>query len=128
MELGLQVESLMPELGRYLRTLRESRGWTLRELEAATTLSNPYLSQLENGRIKRPSPKVIHRLAEAFGVAYEELMQRAGYLPPSKAKPRRGKSTTPQRASALTNLRLTAEEEDALVEYLAFLRYRHRRQ
>lgn len=128
MELALQVEPLMPELGRYLRTLRESHGWTLRELESATTLSNPYLSQLENGRIKRPSPDVIQRLAEAFGVAYEELMQRAGYLPPSKAKRGRGKAAAPQRASALTHQRLTTEEEEALLEYLAFLRHRRRRQ
>jgi transcriptional regulator with XRE-family HTH domain len=42
-------------------------------------VSNAYLSQLEHGKIKRPSPNVLHSLAEVYAVPYEALMEKAGY-------------------------------------------------
>jgi transcriptional regulator with XRE-family HTH domain len=44
------------ELGALLADLRKAKGFSLREVEDATdkAVSNAYLSQLENGRIKKP--------------------------------------------------------------------------
>lgn len=67
-------------LGGRLRQLREARGLSLRDLEDETGLSNGYLSLLENNKIKQPKPPVLHKLAEALGVPYIELMGLAGYL------------------------------------------------
>ena len=76
------------ELGVVLSDLRKAKGFSLREVEEATgnAVSNAYLSQLENGRIKKPSPNVLHSLAEVYVVPYETLMEKAGYLLPPEGK------------------------------------------
>jgi len=110
-------------LGPYLASLRTAKGLTLRDVEDATDkeVSNAYLSQLEHGKITRPSPNILHSLAEAYGVAYETLMEKAGYVTPRgqrKSGQRHGKTAT----FAIDNL--TPEEEDELLSYLAYLRSR----
>jgi transcriptional regulator with XRE-family HTH domain len=64
------------ELGALLADLRTAKGFSLREVEEATgkAVSNAYLSQLENGKIKKPSPNVLHSLAEVYAVPYETLI------------------------------------------------------
>jgi transcriptional regulator with XRE-family HTH domain len=68
------------ELGALLADLRVAKGLSLREVEEATdkAVSNACLSQLENGKIKKPSPNVLHSLAEVYAVPYEALMEKAG--------------------------------------------------
>jgi transcriptional regulator with XRE-family HTH domain len=108
------------ELGALLADLRKAKRLSLREVEEATgkTISNAYLSQLENGKIKKPSPNVLHRLAEVYVVPYEALMEKAGYLLPSDGSRRR------KRLAVFAIDDLTAEEEEELLKYLAFLRSR----
>ena len=65
-----------------LRTQRIAAGLTLREVERRTAISNAYLSQLENGHTINPSPRLLEKLANAFGCSYLELMEAAGYKPP----------------------------------------------
>ncbi len=109
------------DLGAVLADLRMAKGLSLRQVEEATgkAVSNAYLSQLENGKIKKPSPNVLHSLAEVYGVPYEALMERAGYLPPAQDGDRPRK-----RLAAFAIDDLTAEEEEELLKYLAFLRSR----
>ncbi len=109
------------ELGGLLSDLRAAKGLSLREVEEETDreVSNAYLSQLEHGRIKKPSPHVLHSLAGVYGVPYEALMEKAGYLlPAAKAGGRR------RRLAVFAIDDLTAEEEEELLKYLAFLRSR----
>lgn len=108
-------------LGALLADLRAARRLSLREVEEVTgkAVSNAYLSQLEHGRIKRPSPNVLHSLAEVYAVPYEALMEKAGYLlPAEEGGGRRARLST----FAIDDL--TAEEEEELLKYLAFLRSR----
>lgn len=63
-----------------LRSLRKSSSLTLREVETRCGVSNAYLSQLENGTAVGPSPKVLQKLASAYGVPHERLMRVAGYI------------------------------------------------
>jgi HTH-type transcriptional regulator, competence development regulator len=109
------------ELGALLADLRTAKGLSLREVEEATgkAVSNAYLSQLENGKIRKPSPNVLHSLANVYLVPYEALMEKAGYLLPSENGPGQRKRLT---AFAIDDL--TAEEEEELLKYLAFLRSR----
>jgi len=109
------------ELGAVLADLRKAKGLSLREVEQATdsAVSNAYLSQLENGKIKKPSPHVLHSLAKVYAVPYEALMEKAGYLLPSEDESGRRK-----RLAAFAIDDLTAEEEEELLKYLAFLRSR----
>ncbi len=115
-------EGKLGELGVVLSDLRKAKGFSLREVEQATgkAVSNAYLSQLENGRIKKPSPNVLHSLAEVYAVPYETLMEKAGYLLPSEGE----KSARRRRLAAFAIDDLTAEEEEELLKYLAFLRSR----
>jgi transcriptional regulator with XRE-family HTH domain len=109
------------ELGGLLADLRKAKGLSLRQVEEATdkAVSNAYLSQLEKGKIQKPSPNVLHSLAEVYAVPYEALMEKAGYLLPSEGK---GGRRTRLAAFAIDDL--TAEEEEELLKYLAFLRSR----
>jgi transcriptional regulator with XRE-family HTH domain len=109
------------ELGAVLADLRTAKGFSLREVEEATdkAVSNAYLSQLENGKIKKPSPNVLHSLAEVYVVPYEALMVKAGYL--LRAENGGGRR---KRLPAFAIDDLTAEEEEELLKYLAFLRSR----
>ena len=109
------------ELGVLLGDLRRAKGLSLREVEEAAgkAVSNAYLSQLENGKIGKPSPNVLYSLAEVYGVPYDALMERAGYLLPAENGSGRRK-----RLAAFAIDDLTAEEEEELLKYLAFLRSR----
>lgn len=114
-------------LGEYLAHVRVVKKMTLREVEEACDreVSNAYLSQLENGRISKPSPNILHALAEVYGVPYERLMEKAGYISAvSTASPSRPSSAIPRhgRAATFADENLTEEEEEELLKYLAFLR------
>lgn len=55
-------------IGERFKTIRESQGKTLRDVEKATGISNAYLSQLENGKIHRPSYNTVKLLSEYYGI------------------------------------------------------------
>jgi transcriptional regulator with XRE-family HTH domain len=118
-----ETDEFPSELGSILADLRRAKGLTLREVEEATDreVSNAYLSQLENSRIKKPSPNVLRRLAQVYAVPYESLMEKAGYLLPSD-----GGGGPRKRRAIFAIDDLTAEEEEELLKYLAFLRWRAR--
>lgn len=67
------------EIGRQLEEARTGRGWSLREAERRSGVSNSYISQIERGDVE-PSPDVLRRLGDAYSVPYEVLMEAAGYL------------------------------------------------
>ena len=110
-------------LGAFLATIRAVRRLTLREVQDATdgSVSNAYLSQLEHGRIGKPSPNILYHLARVYGVEYETLMERAGYLGPTANNELTGHHG---RIATFAGEHLTAEEEQALLEYLGFPRSR----
>jgi transcriptional regulator with XRE-family HTH domain len=113
-------------LGRLLKGLRQAKRLSLRDVQNRGEISNAYLSQLENDMIRKPSPHVLHKLADLYSVDYNYLMRKAGYFV-AAASPRRGHNVR-SRSFALSAMKdLLPEEEDALLEYLAFLRTRERR-
>ena len=112
-----------PPLGQYLASIRADRQMTLREVEEATNkeVSNAYLSQIENNKIQRPSPNVLYTLAEIYGIKFENLMERAGYL---GAPTRRTGEERHGRVATFAEHNLTPEEESELMKYLQFIRSR----
>ncbi|MBX9609842.1 MAG: helix-turn-helix domain-containing protein [Gammaproteobacteria bacterium] len=109
-------------LGNYIRKARQDARMTLREVEEATNkeVSNGYLSQLESGKISKPSPHVLYTLSTVLRADYQTLMLRAGYILPGTAQRKAG--VKHGRASTYAIDNLTAEEESELLEYLTFLR------
>lgn len=112
------TEKKAKSLGEGLKMARELRNLSLREVEEATGISNAYLSQLENDKVKKPSPHFLHKLAAIYDIGYEVLMESAGYV---KRKNTDGPKTV-HGAALFSQGKLTSEEEEALAEYLAFLR------
>ena len=94
---------------------------TLREVEEATNrrVSNAYLSQIENDRIRRPSPNILHSLAEIYTISFENLMEMAGYVMPPT---RRSYSDRHGRVATFAEYNLTEDEESELLQYLQFIR------
>jgi transcriptional regulator with XRE-family HTH domain len=106
-------------LGKVLKEARAALGWSLREAEEKTGVSNAFLSQLEGAKIKQPSPNVLHKLTEAYGLSYALVMEYAGYPVPAEAQ-----FSGPEQRFMSRIGRITGSEQEQLVEYLRFLRTR----
>ena len=119
-------------LGDYLTFVRNAKKMTLREVEEASgkQISNAYLSQLETGRITKPSPHVLYALSAVYAIPYERLMEKAGYLMPASG-PLEGKGKANPvkhgRVATFADENLTQQEEEELLKYLAFLRSQRKR-
>ena len=69
------------EFGERLRTLRKSRGMSLRDLATRADVSTSYLSDLERGTRGAPTAPVLERLADALGVSVDTLLGRESLTP-----------------------------------------------
>ena len=107
--------------GTALRQAREVRGLSGVDAAREAGISAAYLSKLENDAVKRPSPHVLVRLSEALTVPYAELMRLCGYRVPGEAA---ANGTNTVGAALLADL--TDEEQEELLEYLAWFRARRR--
>lgn len=119
-------------LGLGLKSAREARNLSLRQVEEATGISNAYLSQLENDKVKKPSPHFLHKLAALYDVPYELLMEYAGYIKRAaeSAGPRTLAAAAFQSqahlskagAALYSQAQLTDNEAAQLLDYLGYLR------
>jgi transcriptional regulator with XRE-family HTH domain len=107
----------MKSLGETLKESRELMKLTLRQIEEATGISNAYLSQLENDKIKKPSASVLYKLASIYNVQLDTLLGAAGII--EKHTPTQSKLLD---TIALSAGKLTLEEENELLEYLKYIR------
>ena len=108
----------MSDLAEELSRLRKLNGKTLRTVEAKTGVSNAYLSQLEKGWVKKPRPHILHKLADYYGVLYEDLMTAAGYLTRSDEK----RPDDPELAEIqLMSAGLSDEQKKTLKRFIRFL-------
>jgi transcriptional regulator with XRE-family HTH domain len=60
-----------------LAVLRGRKGWSQAELAEAAGVDPATISDLETGRTKRPRVPTLLRLAEALGVALDDLLEEA---------------------------------------------------
>jgi HTH-type transcriptional regulator, competence development regulator len=115
------------DFGKYLRSIREALGLTLRRVEekSGRRVKNGYLSQIETGAIQRPSPGILYELSIVYGVDYGELLARAGHRVPESNVSREQRSVAGLPLHAFADL--NEDEQKQLVEYAAFIRQRRRR-
>jgi HTH-type transcriptional regulator, competence development regulator len=108
----------MPSLGQELSRLRKLNGWTLRDVEerSGKRVSNSYLYQLENDKIKEPSPHILFEIAQVYNAEYPALMELAGFVVPSA---RQSAGTT---SIAFDSLNLTEEEKEEVMDFIEFRR------
>lgn len=110
----------MSNLGEELKRLRAIKQVSLRDVEEEVGISNAYLSQLERGEAKQPSPHWLYKLATYYNVPYESLMALAGYIDEEKiaAGTRRPLSTLERLLMAAN---LNPDEEDAVINYVEYI-------
>jgi transcriptional regulator with XRE-family HTH domain len=66
-------------LGAFIREQRKRANLSLRQLAELTSLSNPYLSQVERG-LHQPSVRVLKAISDALNVSAETLLVQAGLI------------------------------------------------
>jgi transcriptional regulator with XRE-family HTH domain len=74
-----QWDAQMEAFGAFIRSQRKLANLTLRQLSELTSLSNPYLSELERG-MHQPTVRVLKQLSGALNVSAEMLLAQAGLL------------------------------------------------
>jgi transcriptional regulator with XRE-family HTH domain len=111
----------MEALGAFIRSQRKLANLSLRQLAELTTLSNPYLSQIERG-LHQPSVRVLKLLSGALNVSAETLLAQAGLLDSAVAEDLAAESDAPVSPppdsveSAITaDSRLADEQKAALL-------------
>jgi transcriptional regulator with XRE-family HTH domain len=113
----------MKSLGTTLKKLRDIQQFTLRQVEEVTGISNAYLSQLENDKIVKPSANVLYKLANIYNVDLNTLLAAAGIIEKQAAPPHKLLNSI----AFSTESTLTQEEENALLEYLQFIRQKNKK-
>ena len=115
-------------LGAFIRTQRKLANLSLRQLAEMTSLSNPYLSQVERG-LHQPSVRVLKLISDALNVSAETLLAQAGLLDGDRtgAGAAAGQAAATPAADAeaaiLADQRLTDEQKNALITvYRSMLR------
>jgi transcriptional regulator with XRE-family HTH domain len=66
-------------LGAFIRSRRQLANLSLRQLAELTSLSNPYLSQVERG-LHEPSVRVLKAISDALNLSAETLLAQAGLV------------------------------------------------
>ena len=74
-----QWDKQMEVFGDFIRSQRKLANLSLRQMAELTSLSNPYLSQLERG-MHQPSVRVLKLISGALNVSAERLLAQAGLL------------------------------------------------
>jgi len=116
----------MEALGAFIRSQRKLANLSLRQLAELTTLSNPYLSQIERG-LHQPSVRVLKLLSGALNVSAETLLAQAGLLDAAAAGDLAAAADEPAASSVeaaiMADERLADEQKAALLAvYRSMLR------
>jgi len=106
-------------LGAFIRQQRKQANLSLRQLAELTTLSNPYLSQVERG-LHQPSVRVLKAISDALNLSAETLLAEAGLIDAMAGTGRResraGPAPPPSTEDTIqADQRLNDEQKAALI-------------
>jgi transcriptional regulator with XRE-family HTH domain len=65
------------KLGELIAIGRECKGWTIRDLEKASGVSNPLISQIETHKVRNPGFSTVVRIIDALGISIERAAATA---------------------------------------------------
>lgn len=111
----------MKTIGSTLKEAREFNSFTLRQIEEETGISNAYLSQLENDKIKNPSAQVLFKLASVYHVDLNTLLSETNII----NKKTTAEITEEQEWSkrfAFSAGNLTENQKMEVMEYIKYLK------
>lgn len=66
------------EFGKKLKAIRMEKGFSIRQTALQAGTSNPYISQVENGKRNIPKPETLEKLAKGLRISKEEIFKLAG--------------------------------------------------
>jgi transcriptional regulator with XRE-family HTH domain len=104
-------------LGAFIRTQRKMANLSLRQLAELTSLSNPYLSQVERG-LHEPSVRVLKAISDALNLSAETLLAQAGLIDAVTGESREAEETGQQSRTEdaiATDERLSDDQRAALI-------------
>ena len=112
------------EISEVLKKLRNSKGYSLRQVEKKTGISNAYLSQLENGKIGKPSPHILYSLSEVYETSYNDLMKLIGYIKKEEGERVKEKVMSDVAFSSMKDL--TSDEKEQVLRFIGYLKSQRR--
>jgi transcriptional regulator with XRE-family HTH domain len=65
------------EIGKLIALARELKGWTIRDLEKESGVSNVVISQIETGHIKEPGFHKTMQICAALGISANRIEKAA---------------------------------------------------
>jgi transcriptional regulator with XRE-family HTH domain len=107
-------------LGAFIRQQRERAGLSLRQLAELTSLSNPYLSQVERG-LHQPSVRVLKAISDALNLSAGTLLAEAGLVDamagagPGRKRAGQGPAAPATEDAIRADQRLSEDQKAALV-------------
>lgn len=110
----------MKTLGSTLKKNRESRSMTLRQVEEATGISNAYLSQLENDKIKTPSANTLFKLANLYVLDFNTLLEQSGIIKKSNVEKSKVDKEIANRVAFYSD-KMTEEIRNDILNYIDFI-------
>lgn len=114
----------MTPFGIRVRSLREAKGVTLKQMATDLHISSAYLSALEHGKRGRASPQLIRQICAYFGIIWDEAEELERLADLSHPRVTVDTSGLGPKATELANRlaeRIHALDEPALDKLLAVL-------
>ena len=100
-------------LGAFIREQRKRANLSLRQLAELTSLSNPYLSQVERG-LHQPSVRVLKAISDALNLSAETMLAQAGLLDVMASTAADGTTAAQADGTAADGRRKVPDTEDAI--------------
>lgn len=111
----------MNSIGTTLKEARKNLSFTLRQVEEMTGISNAYLSQLENDKIKSPSVNILSKLSSIYRVSLKQLLISANVIEKEKDDKEEENLNFAQRV-AFRAEGLTDDERKEVLRYLEYIK------
>lgn len=111
----------MSSLGLTLKNARKNISLTLRQVEDFTGISNAYLSQLENDKIKNPSVNILSKLSSLYKVSLKTLLSDGNFIDKKEVKEEEINMDFAQKI-AFRAENLTEDERKDILRYLEFIK------
>jgi transcriptional regulator with XRE-family HTH domain len=107
-------------LGAFILEQRKQANLSLRQFAKLTSLSSPYLSQIERG-LHQPSVRVLKAISDALNLSAETLLAQAGLIDATAGSGPDGKPMHPEPVALATedairaDRRLSEDQKAALI-------------
>jgi transcriptional regulator with XRE-family HTH domain len=111
----------MKSLGSTLKKTRELMNLTLKDVEKATKISNAYLSQVENDKIKQPSASVLYKLAAVYKLELNDLLEASGIVKKQEKSEKAVSNEWVKRLAFYTD-DLDTEQKEEVLKYIKYVK------